>query len=89
MFVNTSSSSLLPDCLSSPFGIVYIYNLLTCSLLLDYFYSSLPLQAAVAAAANTGTAATATTAGAPGGASGSPSPGPASHNIPSVNEGTD
>ncbi|XP_071323055.1 WD repeat-containing protein 7 isoform X2 [Trachinotus anak] len=50
-------------------------------------------QAAVAAAANISTT-TATTAGAPGapgglpqGAPGSPSPGPASHNIPSVNEG--
>ncbi|XP_029025680.1 WD repeat-containing protein 7 isoform X5 [Betta splendens] len=44
-------------------------------------------QAAVAAAANIAAAATATSAGAPGGSSGSPSPGPASHNIPSVNEG--
>ncbi|KAK2818830.1 hypothetical protein Q5P01_024391 [Channa striata] len=44
-------------------------------------------QAAVAATANTSTATAATCAGASGGASGSPSPGPASHNIPSVNEG--
>ncbi|XP_029921595.1 WD repeat-containing protein 7 [Myripristis murdjan] len=46
-------------------------------------------QASVAAAANTAT--TAGTPGAPGGLSqgapGSPGPGPASHNIPSVNEG--
>lgn len=87
--------SLLPTaCLLSVCYCVYIYIFiyifLTCSFLLDYFSPSLPLQAAVAA--NTSTV-TAGVSGAPGGrpqgAPGSPSPGPASHNIPSVNEGTD
>lgn len=88
--VNTFSSSLL-----SLFAVVYIYIFLTCSFPLDYFSPSLPLQAAVAATANTSTVTTATvgTPGAPGAhpqrAPGSHSPGPASHNIPSVNEGTD
>lgn len=76
-------------CFSSPFAVVYIYNLLICSFLLHYFSPCLPFQAAVAVAAKASAATTATTAGASGGASGSPSPGPASHNIPSVNEGTD
>lgn len=80
---------------SSLFAVVYIYIFLTCPFLLDYFSPSLPLQDAVAATVNTSTVTTAT-AGAPGapggppqGAPGSPSPGPASHSIPSVNEGTD
>lgn len=95
----TFSSSWLIDCLSLLF-VWYcecsIYIFLTSSFLLDYFSPFLPLQAAVAATANTSTATSATTAGvprAPGGlpqgALGSPSIGPASHNIHSVNEGTD
>lgn len=79
----------------SLFAAVCIYIFITCSFPLDYFSPSLPLQAAVAATANTSTVTTATagTPGAPGahsqGAPGSPSLGPASHNVPSVNEGTD
>lgn len=70
---------------------LYLFNLFFFPL--DRFSPFLPLQAAVAATANTSTVTTVRTPGAPGGhpqgAPGSPSPGPASHNVPSVNEGTD
>lgn len=60
-------------------------------LFLTSFLPSLPLQAAVATTASTSSAATSGSLGAPGGLPrGAPSPpGPASYNIPSVNEGTD
>lgn len=92
MYNVTTNSSILPPDYLSP---LYIFNntntnaSLTCSFLPGSFSPSLSLQAAVAATSATTAGAPGAPRGLPQGAPGSPSPGPASHNIPSVNEGTD
>lgn len=105
MLAKMLTERLLPDCLFLLFVCCMCVCVCVCIYIFTYpfnlffpswyFSPSLPLQAAVAAAANTSsvTSATAGATGVPGGhpqgAPGSHSPGPASYNIPSVNEGTD